>query len=80
MTEDGNLSLETINRKTSSSPAGLDFEYMARCCLKNGWLLLSADQIKFIGAALQQIPWCGLTTSQSNRLLDLTIMVREGAQ
>jgi hypothetical protein len=34
----------------------------------------------FIGGALQQLDWCCLTVEQCNRLLDLTIMVREGTQ
>jgi hypothetical protein len=47
----------------------LDFERLARCCLDRGAHQLSPDQIKFIGGLLQQIPWCGLTTEQSNDYL-----------
>jgi hypothetical protein len=77
MTANGNLSLETIHCKTSS-PAGLDFEYLTRSCLKNGGHELSADDIKFLGGALQQLKWCSLIPEQENRLLDLVILVREG--
>jgi hypothetical protein len=77
-----NIALQTINRKQQvKNPRGdLDFESLARSCLARGAHQLSPDQIKFIAGALQQIRWCDLTTEQSNRLLDLTILVTEGAQ
>jgi hypothetical protein len=75
-----NIAAQLINRKFNSNPRrDRDFESLARRCLARGAHQLSPDQIKFIGGALQQLRWCPLTIEQSNRLLDLTIMVREGA-
>jgi hypothetical protein len=74
------ISFQFDHRNVNSKSADLDFESFARSCLARGAHQLSADQIKFIAGLLQQIPWCGLTTEQSNRLLDLTILVTEGEQ
>jgi hypothetical protein len=75
-----NLSFQLDNRNVNSKSADLDFESLARSCLSRGAFALSGGDIVFIGGALQQLDWCCLTVEQCNRLLDLTIMVREGTQ
>jgi hypothetical protein len=65
-----NVKLCPNNINENLNPRGdLDFESLARSCLARGAHQLSPDQIKFIGGLLQQIPWCGLTTEQSNDYL-----------
>jgi hypothetical protein len=75
-----NVSFQFNHRNANSKSADLDFESLARNCLSRGALALSGGDIIFIGAAIKQLDWCCLTTEQSNRLLDLTILVWEGAQ
>jgi hypothetical protein len=73
-----NTTPHLISRNINAKPADLDFEHIARFCLANGGHKLTANEVKFLGGALQQLDWCCLTVEQCNRLLDLTIMVREG--
>jgi hypothetical protein len=75
-----NITPQLISRNINAKTAGLDFEHLARSCLANGGHELTANEVKFLGGALQQLKWCPLTPEQTNRLLDIVILVREGAQ
>jgi hypothetical protein len=75
-----NISFQFDHRNVNSKSADLDFETLARNRLSRGALAPSGGDIMIVGAAIKQLDWCCLTIEQSNRLLDLTIVVREGAQ
>ena len=62
-------------------PLGLNYwEHLVRGCLTTGGHDLTAADLRFLVGILQQLRWCPLTTGQQNQLLDLSILVREGAQ
>jgi hypothetical protein len=75
-----NITSQLISRNIIATTAGLDFEHLARSCLANGGHELTANEVKFLGGVLQQLKWCPLTPEQTNQLLDIVILVREGAQ
>jgi hypothetical protein len=75
-----NITPQLVSGNINTKPAALDFEHLARFCLANGGHKLTADEVKFLGGVLQQLKWCPLTPEQANQLLDIVILVREGAQ